>query len=565
MKNTRGGSVPTRVSTATALFAVALTIGCDRKAGSSNTQSPPKASAVVSAEKTSFHEVAARLDAGGSLYGYLGTAQWLEGLSGKIDGAQRGLLQSGLVPPGERAQVETAFKAFSGALSRSGLEGVTGVGISGIALEPGFYQTKVFVHRAPGAEEGYLRSLTGGKARPLTELDWMPAETALALFGDFDLGGAWSALNRELTALGIPEAMEGLEALETQVEKTTGKTLRELLGSLGGQQGLLLTLDPARKVSLPLPDMDAPVEFPEPGLLLAVAVKDDTLFDLIDEALKQLPNVATADEDGLRMRSMAVPLPLPMKLQPTVARWENLILIGTSEDLVRKVVAVKGGTAPGLKADPEFQRVSQGLALEGNQFSYVSKAFGQVFVDIQAKMMAAQQEKDPQAKAVMDLMQSVFGEQKAASAFAVGGLVPDGWLMTARGGQNPSAVALLPAAAFSGLMAAVAVPNFVKARSTAQSNGCMNNLRQVCLAARLYADEHNNRLPSGLDEYEPYLADVEILVCPEQKGSGVPTYKLVKRGGLITGPSAGTTVLVECPVHGHKGFVDGRVEQAAKR
>ena len=569
MKNTRGGSVLTRVSTATAALAVALTVGCGKKEGSSESsstpQAPAKPSAIVSAEKTSFNEVAARLDAGGSLYGYLGTAQWLEGLSAKVDGAQRSLLQSGLVPPGDRPQVETAFKAFSGALSRSGLEGITGVGVSGIALEPGFYQTKIFVHRAAGAEDGYLWSLTGGKARPLTELDWMPAETALAFFGDFDLGGAWSALNKELTALGIPEAMEGLKELETQVEMGTGKKLQELIGSLGGQQGLLLTLDPARKVSLPLPDMDAPVEFPEPGLLLAVAVKDDTLFDLIDQALKEMPNVATADESGLRMRSMVVPAPIPMKLQPTVARWENLILIGTSEDLIRKVVAVKGGNTPGLKADPEFQRVSKGLALEGNQFSYVSKSFGQVVVDIQTKVMAAQQEKDPQAKAVMDLMKSVFGEQKVSAAFAVGGLVPDGWLMTARGEQNPTLMAGAPVVGGTAIMAGMLLPALAQAKNSAQTVSCANNLKQVCLAARLYADEHNNRLPSGLDEYEQYLAGAEVLVCPSQDRSGGPTYKLAKRGGVISEQTASTTVLIECPVHGNKGFVDGHVEQGNKR
>src|SRR5215468_1413702 len=35
----------------------------------------------VSAEKTSFKEVTSQLDPGGNLYLYLGTAQWLEGLS----------------------------------------------------------------------------------------------------------------------------------------------------------------------------------------------------------------------------------------------------------------------------------------------------------------------------------------------------------------------------------------------------------------------------------------------------------------------------------------------------
>jgi type II secretory pathway pseudopilin PulG len=33
--------------------------------------------------------------------------------------------------------------------------------------------------------------------------------------------------------------------------------------------------------------------------------------------------------------------------------------------------------------------------------------------------------------------------------------------------------------AIIGLLAAIAIPNFVKARTTAQKNACINNLRQI--------------------------------------------------------------------------------------
>jgi len=39
---------------------------------------------IVSVEKTSFAEVTAQLDSGGNFYMYLGTAQWLDGLSSKV-------------------------------------------------------------------------------------------------------------------------------------------------------------------------------------------------------------------------------------------------------------------------------------------------------------------------------------------------------------------------------------------------------------------------------------------------------------------------------------------------
>src|ERR1700751_5763771 len=42
-----------------------------------------------------------------------------------------------------------------------------------------------------------------------------------------------------------------------------------------------------------------------------------------------------------------------------------------------------------------------------------------------------------------------------------------------------------------GLLAAIAIPNFVKARATSQANACINNLRQIDAAANEWAiDSH---------------------------------------------------------------------------
>ena len=61
--------------------------GCGKKPVSSAGQKPAGESqtpVIVSAEKTSFTEVTSQLDPGGNFYLYLGTAQWLDGLSAKV-------------------------------------------------------------------------------------------------------------------------------------------------------------------------------------------------------------------------------------------------------------------------------------------------------------------------------------------------------------------------------------------------------------------------------------------------------------------------------------------------
>ena len=70
------------------------------------------------------------------------------------------------------------------------------------------------------------------------------------------------------------------------------------------------------------------------------------------------------------------------------------------------------------------------------------------------------------------------------------------------------------------LLAAIAIPNFVKARTTAQANACINNLRQIDAAANEFALEHsktNGELINFPDDLTPYIklnSQGKIPPCP---------------------------------------------------
>ena len=68
-------------------------------------------------------------------------------------------------------------------------------------------------------------------------------------------------------------------------------------------------------------------------------------------------------------------------------------------------------------------------------------------------------------------------------------------------------VEIMIVVAIISLLAAIAVPNFVKARESSQQNACINNLRQIDGAAQTWALE-NNKTSSDtyiLDVLKPYL------------------------------------------------------------
>jgi prepilin-type N-terminal cleavage/methylation domain-containing protein len=68
-------------------------------------------------------------------------------------------------------------------------------------------------------------------------------------------------------------------------------------------------------------------------------------------------------------------------------------------------------------------------------------------------------------------------------------------------------VEIMIVVAIIGLLAAIAIPNFVRARTTAQANACVNNLRQIDGAKQQWALE-NKAAPTASPQdtdIQPYM------------------------------------------------------------
>jgi prepilin-type N-terminal cleavage/methylation domain-containing protein len=92
-------------------------------------------------------------------------------------------------------------------------------------------------------------------------------------------------------------------------------------------------------------------------------------------------------------------------------------------------------------------------------------------------------------------------------------------------------VEIMIVVAIIGLLAAIAIPNFVKARASSQANACINNLRQIDGAAQQWALERGQSTgaaifyPNDLTPYIKLNSASSIPPCPA--------------GGTYTDPTVG--------------------------
>src|SRR5450432_1491173 len=94
-------------------------------------------------------------------------------------------------------------------------------------------------------------------------------------------------------------------------------------------------------------------------------------------------------------------------------------------------------------------------------------------------------------------------------------------------------VEIMIVVAIIGLLAAIAIPNFIKARATSQSNACINNLRQIDAADQQWALE-THQLSTAVPvaaNLAPYLGRGTGMTVNVAGGQGV---------GQINCPASGT-------------------------
>ncbi len=101
-------------------------------------------------------------------------------------------------------------------------------------------------------------------------------------------------------------------------------------------------------------------------------------------------------------------------------------------------------------------------------------------------------------------------------------------------------VEIMIVVAIIGLLAAIAIPNFVRARATSQKNACINNMRQVDGAKQQWALEQKQMDTAQPDftAIAPYLKNT--VRCPSSGPGNVFDYVINAVSAKVTCPNAAT-------------------------
>jgi hypothetical protein len=437
----------------------------------------------TSVVKNSFQEVTSHLDPGGNLYLYLSTEEWLKGLSGEI-GQVRDFMNA--VPNGpapDKQDTALTFGIVSNLVKQSGLEDVSGFGMSSLAVDKDLYQSKAILHHYRGNNSGFLWSMFGKQPHALEAIDLLPANTVFASFTDLDLKLLWSVVAREIEQSGIRSARQSVQGFRNQFAAMAGVDLDESLASLGGECGAVVTLDEPKRNGTFVPGSNVPI--PQVGAMLICKVKNETIFNAIEGSWGSNPAVIRTNRPDLRMRTMPLPSPTPITLRPSIARSGDYFFLASNDAIVEAAVAVKAGTQTGLKSTDEFKRLSQRVPQQGNAFSFRSQRIAEVYEQIQSLFLAS----NPSSNDITQtrMLTSFFGSAGKPGTYSVARNTEEGFLFAGNSGQNPATtLVMFPTMAVT-LIATIAIPSLLRSRQAASESAAIANLRTIATAEIVYS------------------------------------------------------------------------------
>ena len=336
-----------------------------------------------SAVPNSFAEVTAKLDTDGDVFVYYSTEDVITTIEKYAKSAGTKAVKSIEAGPMEAAMIESGMNIGNAIYEQSGIKDISGMGMSSVELESGIFHNKMVIHRDPTKSNGKIWSLLGSEPHEIEMLKFLPENTAFAFSHEINLKDLLEWLPGLLEASGNPmlkqQFDQSLEMADAEMDLT------DLITSFDSEIGMFVTLDDSKKMQLPPPVGETPML----GFALIAKVKDNKISDLIFNILENTtgPDFEKKTVSEIEMLVVSESIPMPIPLAPAVFRLGNFLIMTSTQDLAKSIVATQTSNENNLSSTEEFQRLAEGLDLKANHFFFASEQIGSTMGPIISQVM----------------------------------------------------------------------------------------------------------------------------------------------------------------------------------
>jgi len=429
-----------------------------------------------------FQEVEANLDEGGDSYFYMNVRGSLRAVMDRVRACFR---EAG-------PEIQMGFTSADRIFNLMGLYNVEDIGSSSIRVGD-HYRSKSFL-RIPGEKKGLFR-VFGGEAHSFASVKYAPPETAFFVSSDFNATVLFELIREAAFDLGGQQATIKVDAgLDNFNEMLKARGIenadaRTLMNSLGREFALICDIDPKSRINIPLPASSSPLNLPFPRFALLLPVKDAALYDVLSSFLKQ-SGVQEISEGEWKKIFIPVPPNPVYPVQPVLAFDGSYVILSTHGVFLQTMIDVKK-SGKGLSREKEYAKLLEGLPEKGNSMIYMSREGLEKLVKI-GEEIEKLTEGIKGSSNPFDFMK--FDETMTMGMAAVRTTLPNG-IIEAANSQSGGAAGLsfVTATAVMGIMSAIAVPGFLRARTQARLRACQENLSRLDGAKEQWALEHRKK------------------------------------------------------------------------